>query len=88
MEETGHSVPTQQESASQTEVQPAKTRDRRRPRISDTPPAAPPPARLADYEAIIGKSQLDELRFLADALRGKTVKMVNSTALGGGVAGC
>ncbi len=86
MEETGHSVPTQQESASQTEVQPAKTRDRRRPRISDTPPAAPPPARLADYEAIIGKSQLDELRFLADALRGKTVKMVNSTALGGGVA--
>jgi trehalose synthase len=86
MEETGHSVPTQQESASQTEVQPAKTRERRRPRISDTPPAAPPPARLADYEAIIGKSQLDELRFLADALRGKTVKMVNSTALGGGVA--
>ena len=86
MEETGHSVPTQQESAGQTEVQPAKTRERRKPRISETPPIAPPPARLADYEAIIGKSQLDELRFLADALRGKTVKMVNSTALGGGVA--
>ena len=87
MEETGHSVPTQQESAGQTEAQPATTRERRRkPRISDTPPAAPPPARLADYEAIIGKSQLDELRFLAEALRGKTVKMVNSTALGGGVA--
>ncbi len=89
MEETGHSVPTQQDSAQrdsagQTEVQPA--RERRKPRISDTPPLAPPPARLADYEAIIGKSQLDELRFLADDLRGKTVKMVNSTALGGGVA--
>jgi len=41
---------------------------------------------LSDYETIIGKSQLDELYFLADALRGKTVKMVNSTALGGGVA--
>ena len=86
MEETGHSVPTQQASAGQTEVQPAKTRERRKPRISDTPPIAPPPPRLADYEAIIGKSQLDELRFLADDLRGKTVKMVNSTALGGGVA--
>jgi trehalose synthase len=86
MEETGHSIPMQQEAAGQTQVQPAKTRERRKPRISDTPPLAAPPAQLADYEAIIGKSQLDELRFLADVLRGKTVKMVNSTALGGGVA--
>src|SRR4030095_12311874 len=86
MEDTGHSIPMQQEAGSQTQVQPAKTRERRKPRISDTPPMAPPPAQLADYEAIIGKSQLDELRFLADGLRGKTVKMVNSTALGGGVA--
>ena len=87
MEDKGHSIPTQQEAPSEFGGQPATTRERRKkPRISDTPPAAPPPAQLAEYEAIIGKSQLDELRFLAEALRGKTVKMVNSTALGGGVA--
>ena len=62
------------------------TRDRRKPRISETPPAAPPAPRLADYEAIIGKSQVDELRFVASPLKGKTAKMVNSTAVGGGVA--
>ncbi|HLX75687.1 MAG TPA: glycosyltransferase [Terriglobales bacterium] len=59
---------------------------RKRPRISETPPAAPPPPKLDDYEPIIGKPELDELRFLARPLRGKTVKMVNSTSLGGGVA--
>ena len=59
---------------------------RKRPRISETPPAAPPPPRLDDYEAIIGKPELDELRFLARPLRSKTVKMVNSTSMGGGVA--
>jgi trehalose synthase len=62
-------------------------RDRRqKPRISETPPVPPPPPRLEDYEPIIGKSQLDELRQLAEPLAGKTVKMVNSTAVGGGVA--
>src|SRR5207302_438485 len=65
---------------------PARARERRKPRISETPPAAPPAPRLADYESIIGKSQLDELRFVASPLRGKRVKMVNSTAVGGGVA--
>src|SRR5512138_2632318 len=59
---------------------------RRKPRISETPPVPPPPPKLDDYEAIIGKPELDELRFLARHLRGKTVKMVNSTAVGGGVA--
>jgi len=61
-------------------------RQRPRPKISTTPPAPPPPPRLDDYEPIIGKPELDELRFLARHLRGKTVKMVNSTAVGGGVA--
>ena len=64
---------------------PARER-RKRPRISETPPAPPPPPRLDDYEPIIGKPQLDELRYLAHPLRGKTVKMVNSTSMGGGVA--
>jgi trehalose synthase len=69
-----------------TPAPPPQVRERRKPRISDTPPAAPPAPKLADYEPIIGKSQLDELRFVASALRGKRVKMVNSTAVGGGVA--
>src|SRR5512144_2561964 len=64
---------------------PARER-RKKPRISETPPAPPPPPRLEDYEPIVGRPELDELRFLAQRLRGKTVKMVNSTAVGGGVA--
>ena len=61
-------------------------RQRPRPKISSTPPAPPPPPRLDDYAPIIGQPELDDLRFLAQHLRGKTVKMVNSTAVGGGVA--
>ncbi len=59
---------------------------RKTPRISQTPPSPPPPPRLEDYAAIIGRPQLDELRYLATAVRGKSLKMVNSTAVGGGVA--
>ena len=51
-----------------------------------TPPTPPPPPHLDDYGAIVGQSQLDTLRFLAKELKGKTIKMVNSTAVGGGVA--
>jgi trehalose synthase len=65
---------------------PGTVRERRKPKISDTPPAAPPVPHLTDYEPIIGKSQVDELRFAATPLRSKRVKMVNSTAVGGGVA--
>jgi trehalose synthase len=62
-------------------------RERRRtPRIPEVPPTHTPPARLEEYEPIIGKAQLDELRFLGRGLAGKTAKMVNSTAVGGGVA--
>jgi len=86
MEETGRSIPAQPESPGHFQAKPAQVRERRKPSISETSPLAPPPPQLADYESIIGKSQLDELRFLAGAVRGKTVKMVNSTALGGGVA--
>ena len=51
-----------------------------------TPPTPPPPPHLDDYGAIVGQSQLDTLRFLAREAKGKTIKMVNSTAIGGGVA--
>jgi trehalose synthase len=34
----------------------------------------------------VGQSQLDTLRYLAKDLKGKTIKMDNSTAVGGGVA--
>ena len=48
------------------------------------PPESPP--KLIDYVPIIGRANLEELVILAENLRGKTVKMVNSTAVGGGVA--
>ncbi len=60
--------------------------ERRKYKVSEPPPPPPPPPKLNDYEPIIGKAAIDELHFLARHLRGKTVKMVNSTAVGGGVA--
>ncbi|HTD23598.1 MAG TPA: glycosyltransferase [Terriglobales bacterium] len=59
---------------------------RKKYKVSETPPPPPPPPELNDYEPIIGKAAIDELHFLAQPLLGKTVKMVNSTAVGGGVA--
>src|SRR5215475_6271144 len=50
------------------------------------PPTPTPPPHLDDYRPIVGQSQLDTLHFLAKEVRGKTIKMVNSTAMGGGVA--
>jgi trehalose synthase len=41
---------------------------------------------LDDYSAVIGTSEIDEMRALARPLAGRTVEMVNSTAVGGGVA--
>src|SRR5437868_12951669 len=61
-------------------------RERRKYKVSETPPPPAPPPQLKDYEPILGRADIDELRFLARQLRGKTVKMVNSTAVGGGVA--
>jgi len=59
---------------------------RRNPRTWETPPAPVPPTHLDDYKAIVGAAEIDELKFLASTLKGRTVKMVNSTAVGGGVA--
>jgi len=51
-----------------------------------TPPAPPPPPHLDDYRSIVGRSEIDALRFLSHEVKGKTIRMVNSTAVGGGVA--
>ncbi|MBL7092003.1 MAG: glycosyltransferase [Candidatus Omnitrophica bacterium] len=42
--------------------------------------------KLSDYEAVVGKNVIEELRSLAQRLSGKVVRNVNSTAVGGGVA--
>lgn len=65
---------------------PARPERRKNPRAWETPPKPVPPPRLDDYKAIVGAADVEELRFLARALQGKSVKMVNSTAVGGGVA--
>ncbi len=47
------------------------------------------PARVVsvdDYASIIGTGEIEEMRALARRLEGRTAKMVNSTAVGGGVA--
>ena len=69
-----------------TPAAPPQRERRQRPRISETPPPPAPPPRLEDYALIIGRPELDEIYFLAKPLVGKTVTMVNSTAVGGGVA--
>ncbi len=42
--------------------------------------------RLADYEPVVGRSVIEELRALGQRLKGKVVRNINSTAVGGGVA--
>jgi trehalose synthase len=42
--------------------------------------------RLEDYEPIVGSQTIEELHLLAERMKGTQVKMVNSTAVGGGVA--
>lgn len=42
--------------------------------------------KLKDYEPIIGRSALEELKALADKLSGKRILNINSTYIGGGVA--
>jgi trehalose synthase len=67
-------------------AEPTRVERRRKPRTWETPPAPVPPPHLDDYKKIVGAAEIDELRFLARDLKGKTLQMVNSTAVGGGVA--
>ncbi len=56
------------------------------PHNGDAPPAPAPSPSLDDYNGIVGPAVIEELRLLARGVKGKTLKMVNSTAVGGGVA--
>ena len=79
--------PSDSAAASVSTPEPSSRPERRKkPRTWDTPPAPVPPPRLDDYRNIVGTPEIDELRFLARELKGKSVKMINSTAVGGGVA--
>ena len=68
------------------EVMPIRPERRRTPPAWEVPPAPVPPPHLNDYKKVVGEAEIDELQFLARGLKGKTAKMVNSTAVGGGVA--
>lgn len=48
--------------------------------------SVPKMATLGEYFSIVGHTEVDEIHALASKLAGKTVRMVNSTAVGGGVA--
>ncbi len=52
----------------------------------DGPPPAHKPASLDGYVELVGAEEINELRALARRLEGKEIQMVNSTAVGGGVA--
>ena len=41
---------------------------------------------LEEYARLLGEGEIDELRVLARLLRGRSIEMINSTAVGGGVA--
>jgi trehalose synthase len=41
---------------------------------------------LEDYARLLGEGEIEELRALAKPLRGRSMEMINSTAVGGGVA--
>jgi trehalose synthase len=41
---------------------------------------------LDDYSGLLGAGEIEELRALAKPLRGRSIEMINSTAIGGGVA--
>ena len=50
------------------------------------PPDPVPTPQLDDYTAVVGNAEIRELRALANWIEGRPVKMVNTTAVGGGVA--
>jgi trehalose synthase len=54
---------------------------RKKPRGRRQPPTTPRVPKLTDYEPLVSKAELDELKFLAEGLRGKRVKIVSASRL-------
>lgn len=50
------------------------------------PEPGPRPSTLDDYSKLLGEGEIAELRALASRMQGRSVLMVNSTSVGGGVA--
>ncbi len=42
--------------------------------------------KIDEYISIVGQSEIDDLKLLAERLQGKSIQHINSTAVGGGVA--
>lgn len=42
--------------------------------------------KLDDYVSIVGQSAIDDIKHIADKLKGKVIQNINSTSVGGGVA--
>jgi trehalose synthase len=42
--------------------------------------------RIEDYTPIVGRNRIEELKLVAEKLKGKIIQNINSTAVGGGVA--
>ncbi|MBM3155681.1 MAG: glycosyltransferase [Chloroflexi bacterium] len=53
---------------------------------TDTAYRKTPSVKLPDYEPIVGKNVIDDLRLLAKRLSGRVIQNINSTFSGGGVA--
>jgi trehalose synthase len=86
---TGDVKSSEEEPRERKAITSISTSNREKPKAPPTwktRPAPVPPPRLDDYASIIGRAEIDELRALAREVKGKTIKMVNSTAVGGGVA--
>jgi len=66
-------------------VAPSTPERRPAPATGDVATPGPSPS-LDNYTSIVGAAVIEELRLLAREVKGKTLKMVNSTAVGGGVA--
>jgi trehalose synthase len=43
-------------------------------------------SKLDNYVPIVGQSAIDDIKHIADKLKGKIIQNINSTSVGGGVA--
>lgn len=81
MRETEIQAPAQRQPESQPESPAQHSAEKPAP-----PPYSPAPSKLEDYAKLLGDGEIAELRALASRMKGKSVMMVNSTSMGGGVA--